>query len=57
MESKSFDGKFYIARSYMDVPEIDGFVYLKNNSEDLKNKFVKCKIIDANGYDLIAQIL
>ena len=57
VESKSFDGKFYIARSYMDVPEIDGFVYLKNNSEDLKNKFVKCKIIDANGYDLIAQIL
>ena len=57
VESKSFDGKFYIARSYMDVPEIDGFVYLKNNSEDLKNKFVKCKIIDSNGYDLIGEIL
>lgn len=57
VESKSFDGKFYIARSYMDVPEIDGFVYLKNNSEDLKNKFVKCKIIDANGYDLIGEII
>ena len=57
IESKTFDGKYYVARSYMDVPENDGFVYLKNNCEDLKNKFVKCRIIDANGYDLIGEIL
>ena len=57
IESKTFDGKYYVARSYMDVPEIDGFVYIKNVCEDLKNKFVKCKIIDANGYDLIGEIL
>lgn len=57
IESKTFDGKYYVARSYMDVPEIDGFVYIKNDCEDLKNKFVKCKIIDANGYDLIGEIL
>lgn len=57
IESKTFDGKYYVARSYMDVPEIDGFVYLKNTCEDLKNKFVKCRIIDANGYDLIGEIL
>lgn len=57
VESKSFDGKFYIARSYMDVPEIDGFVYIKNNCENPKNKFVKCKIVDSNGYDLIGEII
>ena len=57
IESKTFDGKYYVARSYMDVPEIDGFVYIKNTCENLKNKFVKCKIIDANGYDLIGEIL
>lgn len=56
IESKTFDGKYYVARSYMDVPEIDGFVYIKNTCENLKNKFVKCKIIDANGYDLIGEI-
>lgn len=57
VESKTFDGKFYVARSYMDVPDIDGFIYLKNTSEELENKFVKCKIIDAKGYDLIGEII
>ena len=57
IESKTFDGKYYIARSYMDVPEIDGFIYIKNNFKDLKNKFVRCKIVDSNGYDLIGEIV
>lgn len=29
VESKTFDGKYYASRSYMDVPDIDGFIYLK----------------------------
>lgn len=57
VESQSFDGKYYISRSYMDVPEIDGFVYLKNNNKNLENTFVNCKIIDSNGYDLIGEII
>ena len=57
VEAKSFDGKFYIARSYMDVPEIDGFVYIQNNGENLKNKFVHCKIVDSDGYDLIGTLI
>ena len=57
IESKTFDGKFYVARSYMDVPEIDGFIFLKNNKKNLENKFVKCQIIDSSGYDLIGEIL
>ena len=57
IEAKTFDGKFYVARSYMDVPEIDGFVYLKNESKNLENTFVKCKITDSSGYDLIGKII
>jgi len=59
VESKSFDEKWYLGRSCMDVPEIDGIIYLKSNEDDtdnLKNKFVDCKIVDVNGYDLIAEI-
>jgi len=57
VESKSFDGKYYASRSYMDVPDIDGFIYLKNTCDGLENKFVKCKITDAKGYDLIGEII
>lgn len=59
VESKSFDEKWYLGRSCMDVPEIDGIIYLKSNEDDtdnLENKFVDCKIVDVNGYDLIAEI-
>ena len=43
----------------MDVPEIDGIIYLKSNednTDNLEGKFVDCKIVDVNGYDLIAEI-
>ena len=57
IENKTFDGNFYIGRSYMDVPDIDGFVYIKNTKHNLENEFVKCKIIDINEYDLIAELV
>lgn len=57
VETKTFDSKYYAGRSYMDVPDIDGLIYIKNNKEtNLEGKFVKCKIIAINGYDLIAEI-
>ncbi len=53
VEAMTFDGKYYVARSYMDVPDIDGFVYIKADEKNLINKYVKCKIIDVKNYDLI----
>ena len=36
IENITFDNKFYIGRSYMDIPETDGTVIIKrNNSDDL----------------------
>lgn len=55
VETKTFDGKFYVGRSYMDVPDIDGLIYIKAEQEDLEGKFITCKIIDTNEYDLIAK--
>ena len=52
---------FLVGRTYMDVPEIDGKVYIKAN-EDLLDKielntFVNCKIIGNKEYDLIGEIV
>ena len=53
IEDKSFDGKTYIGRSYMDVPEIDGVVYL-NTNKDLKiGEFAEGTVVDISEYDLI----
>ena len=61
IEDISFDKKYYIGRTMLDVPDIDGLVYIKNNEKveekDLINNFVKCKIIDVNTYDLIGEIV
>lgn len=55
VETKTFDGKYYVGRSYMDVPDIDGLIYIEMVDEKLEGKFVECEIISANEYDLIAK--
>ena len=56
IENKTFDNKHWIGRTKMDIPEMDGVVYIKNNgNEDLINKFINCKIIDIKVYDLIGE--
>ena len=46
---------FFIGRTYMDVHEIDGYIYLKGDAEI--NTFVKCKITDVREYDLVGEII
>ena len=55
LEERSFDGKYYIARSYMDVPDIDGVIYVKCDDENLEGEFIKVRIIESNDYDLVAE--
>lgn len=45
IENLTFDNKYYIGRSYMDIPDTDGVVIIKNTKDNLIGKFVKCKII------------
>lgn len=58
IEDISLDRKYYIGRSYMDVPEIDGVAYVKNNNtkEDLIGKYIKAKVVEVKDYDIIANI-
>lgn len=49
--------KYYVARSYMDVPEIDGVIYIPA-TEPLKiGQFVSCQITEVKDYDLIAKCI
>ena len=61
IENISFDGKYYIGRTIENVPDIDGLIYIKNDDKlkdkELINKFVNCKVINVNSYDLIGEII
>ena len=58
IEETSFDGKYLIGRTYMDVPDMDGVVFIKNNiEEDLVGKFMEVEIEEVNQYDLIGKFI
>ncbi len=42
----------YCARSYMDLPNIDGIVFFQTDKAHMTGEFVKVKISEAVGYDL-----
>ena len=47
----------YIGRTYMDAPNIDGYIFVNvNDIEIMTGTFAKVKVVDANGYDLIGII-
>lgn len=48
--------KYYVGRTYMDVPEIDGVVYIKNTKQLNLGDWVDCKITEVKDYDLIGEI-
>lgn len=48
---------YFVGRTYIDIPEIDGYTYVKSNDHNKYkiNEFAKCKIIASKDYDLIAE--
>ena len=56
IEAKTFDGKYYIGRTYMDIPNEDGVVFVKNTKQIQEGTWTKCKITDIKEYDLIGEL-
>ncbi len=50
---KEIEPNLYEARSYRDVPEIDGIIYVKALSSYNESEFTKVTIKDAMEYDLL----
>lgn len=53
----SDDNKFICARSYMDIPNEDGTIFIKNNGTVVPGDFIKCKITAVKNYDLIGDLI
>ena len=54
----SDDGKYICARSYMDIPNEDGTIFIKNNSKVKQGDYINCRIIGVKeDYDLIGELV
>lgn len=47
----------YIARSYMDAPDVDGYVFFHSDWNLMSGEFVDIRITETNGYDLIGECI
>lgn len=47
----------FVGRSFLDAPEVDGFVFFESDSELVSGELVKVRITDCNEYDLIGEML
>ncbi len=55
--TEGFEDLFYVGRSMGDGPEIDGKIYFTSENELAPGTFVKVKIIGAEEYDLIGEVI
>ena len=51
------DEGVYIARTYMDAPEVDGYVFVKSDWNLMSGDFITVRITGAQEYDLIGEII
>ncbi len=48
-------GKLYAGRSYQQAPQVDSATYVQSKAKLAPGEVVRCKVTDADGYDLIAR--
>lgn len=47
----------YIGRTYMDAPQVDGFLFLNSSQELISGDIVKAVVTGAKGYDLVGELI
>ncbi|MBO5473060.1 MAG: 30S ribosomal protein S12 methylthiotransferase RimO [Lachnospiraceae bacterium] len=56
IEGKVADENAYVARTYKDAPNVDGFLFINTGRELMTGDFVKVKITGSYEYDLIGEL-
>lgn len=56
IEGKATDEDVYVARSYMDAPNVDGYVFVENAASLMTGDIVTVTITGATEYDLIGEL-
>lgn len=56
IEGRIVEDGVCIARTYMDAPNVDGYVFIDTDRDLMSGTFVKVKITGSNEYDLIGEM-
>lgn len=57
VENISLDKQYWIGRTYMDVPDMDGVIFIKKDTDkNLIGQFIQARVTDVKEYDLIGVI-
>lgn len=56
IEGKVADEDAYVARTYRDAPNVDGYLFLNTSATLMTGDFVKVLVTGSNEYDLIGEI-
>ena len=58
VDGYSDDGKYLCTRSYMDIPNEEGTIFIRCKDKSIKEgSFIKCKITAVKDYDMIGEII
>lgn len=56
IEGKIAEDDAYVARTYKDAPNVDGYLFINTEESLMTGDFVKVRITGSNEYDLIGEI-
>ena len=57
-DDDEYEGSTYVARTYMDAPDVDGYLFIMDVPYDLMSgQFVDVLITGSNDYDLIGELM
>ncbi len=56
IEGKVADEDVYVARTFRDAPEVDGYLFIRADTELMSGDFVEALITGSNEYDLLGEI-
>ncbi|MDO4268025.1 MAG: 30S ribosomal protein S12 methylthiotransferase RimO [Eubacteriales bacterium] len=56
IEGKVADEAAYVGRTYMDAPNVDGYIFVNSGEIFMSGDFVRVKVTGASEYDLIGEV-
>lgn len=56
IEGRAIEEDVYVSRTYMDAPNVDGYLFLHTDAQLMSGDFVRVTVTDSNEYDLIGEI-
>ena len=51
------DDDIYVGRSYMDAPDVDGYIFINTDEELMTGDIVRARVTGAYEYDLIGELI